>query len=70
MKRWINAAAQLACLVLLATILFPLFMAGIVAGVAWLALVAGFKFSDDMLDWITDDRKVWSVRIVPEQGEE
>ena len=61
--RWINAAAQLACLFLVASVIFPLCLVGCAAGVAWTGLVAGFRLSDLLIDWVTGNGTVWATRV-------
>lgn len=57
------AALQLTGIFALAALMFPLFLVGVIAGLAWVALYAGFLSCDAVADWITDGKATWRVQV-------
>jgi len=60
---YLKAASQIAGVLLLAAIMFPLFVIGLFAGISWVALYAGFVSWQMALDWITEGRATWQIKL-------
>lgn len=58
-------AIHLFLLLFVGCLMFPLFVVGIVAGIAWVGFRAGMIFAEEtVLDWLTADLpSTWRVRF-------